>query len=378
MTMRHRSARLGGCVPALFRLQSRRVRTAAAVLALICLPALAACGDAPLPEPTPPAAASPTATPAPVPTATFTPVPATPTPAPAGEPGPAGSMEDFAITASTTGRDLVDRLSGDEVACIRTTLGDLLFQVLVSTPLLEAGTNTADAAPVFGCLTKDNVVYFAVAFIDTQAGGWTAETRMCVVEVGGRYPEAVLVNLGVEAARDDTAAETQAYILALYECLADGEKEDLLIRLQATLDRSTSAGRDIIAVLPEPEAACVRESLSEDRFAELLDATVHEAFADADALSGCLSGETYVQIFVAITESLVGGLGDGSRGCLEAFGREHPDYVGLIRAGIYGTTAMTAAEFRGIVEDGLGMFECLSDGELRRIQGLAAEALSGS
>ena len=277
--MRYRPARLGGCVPALSRLQSRRVRTVAAVLALICLPALAACGDAPRPEPTPHAAVSPTATPAPVPTATFTPVPATPTPAPAAEPGPAGSMEDFAITASTTGRDLVDRLSGDEVACIRTTLGDLLFQVLVSTPLLEAGTNTADAAPVFGCLTKDNVVHFAVAFIDAQAGGWTAQTRVCVVEVGGRYPEAVLVNLGVEAARDDTAAETQAYILELYECLADGEKEDLLIRLQATLDRSTSAGRDIIAILPEPEAACVRESLSEDRFAEILDATVHEAFA---------------------------------------------------------------------------------------------------
>lgn len=376
MTTRRWPARLRGRVPALSRLQSGRLLTVAAVLAVIWLPALAACGDAPQPEPTPPAAASPTVTPAPVPTATFTPVPATPTPAPAA--GPAGSMEDFAITPSTTGKDLVDRLSEEEGACIRTTLGDLLFQVLISTPLLQAGTNTADAAPVFGCLTTDNVVHFAVAFIDAQAGGWTADTRMCVAEVGGRYPEAVLVNLGVEAARDDTAAETQAYILELYGCLADGEREDFLIRLQATLDRSTSAERDIIAVLPEPEAACVRESLSEDRFAALLDATVHEAFAATDALSGCISDETYVQIFVAITESLTGGLGDGSRGCLEAFGKEHPDYVGLIRAGIYGTTATTAAEFRGVVEDGLGMFECLSDGELRRIQGLAAEALSGS
>ena len=376
MTMRRRSARLRGRVPALSRLQSGRLAAVAAVLAVIWLPALAACGDAPQPEPTPPAAASPTVTPAPVPTAALTPAPATPTPAPAA--GPAGSMEDFAITPSTTGKDLVDRLSEEEGACIRTTLGDLLFQVLISTPLLQAGTNTADAAPVFGCLTTDNVVHFAVAFIDAQAGGWTADTRMCVVEVGGRYPEAVLVNLGVEAALDDTAAETQAYILELYECLADGEREDLLIRLQATLDRSTSAERDIIAVLPEPEAACVRETLSEDRFAALLDATVHEAFAATDALSGCISDETYVQIFVAITESLAGGLGDGSRGCLEAFGRNHPDYVGLIRAGIYGTTAMTAAEFRGIVEDGLVMFECLSDGELRRIQALAAEALSGS
>ena len=374
--MRRWSARLRDGVPALSRLQSGRLRTVAAVLAVIWLPALTACGDAPQPEPTPPAAASPTVTPAPVPTATLTPVPAAPTPTSVA--GPAGLMEDFAITASTTGKDLMDRLSEEEGACIRTTLGDLLFQILVRTPLLQAGTNTADAAPVFGCLTTDNVVHFAVAFIDAQAGGWTAETRMCVVEVGGRYPEAVLVNLGVEAARDDTAAETQAYTLALYECLADGEKEDFLIRLQATLDRSTSAERDIIAVLPGPEDSCVRESLSEGQFAELLDATVHEAFAATDALSGCLSDETYVQIFVAITESLAGGLGDGSRGCLEAFGRDHPDYVGLIRAGTYGTTAMTAAEFRRIVEGGLGMFECLSDGELRRIQGLAAEALSGS
>ena len=346
-------------------------RVLAAALALICLAAIAACGGSEQPDSP---ASSPT--PVPVPTASPAPDPATPSATPTAPDQPASLEADFRITASTTGRDLLDRLRDDERACIRAALGDLLYQVLVSTPLLEIGPNTADAAPLLGCLSEGSAVNFAVAFIDARAGGWTAETRACAAEVGSRYPDAVLVNLGVVPATEDTAAETQAYSLQLYECMSDAERSEFLIRLQATLDQRTSAGRDVIAVIPGREADCVRENLTQEEFDALLEVTVHEAFSETEALSDCLSDDSYVVIFVAITDSLAGGLSGDSQSCLRDFGNTHPEFIGLIEAGVFGTSGMTEGRFRSVVEDGLGMFTCLSDGELRRMQALAAETFS--
>ena len=132
-------------------------------------------------------------------------------------------------------------------------------------------------------------------------------------------------------------------------------------------------------MLPEPEAACIRESLPEEEYATLLDSTVHEAFTTVDSLPGCVTPESLVQIFVSITASPGGGgLSDESRSCLVDFGREHPHYVGLINPDSYDPSAMTPDEFREIATDGVRVFECLNDDELQRMQGAASAALFGS
>ncbi len=109
-----------------------------------------------------------TATP-PTATATHT---ATPTPEAAQ---PVGSMEDFVVDASTTGEDLIDRLSDEETVCIE-TFGDFIFDIFQGTVLMSGGTDPTAAVPLFNCLTHDNIVLLGAALLDAQAGGRTAES----------------------------------------------------------------------------------------------------------------------------------------------------------------------------------------------------------
>ena len=160
-------------------------------LILVAVMALAAaCSSDPTPTSPPPPRATPTPTPmptatpppTPVPTATPTPVPATAMPAPAtSEPVAMGPSDDFVITETTTGGDIIALFSETEAACVRDTLGDEALVMLRDTPLMEI----SDAAPPipFECLTPENVGNIGVAMIALQAGGLTPESRSCAKEV---------------------------------------------------------------------------------------------------------------------------------------------------------------------------------------------------
>ena len=361
---------VGGRLPA--SVGRGRVLGLCVAAALVVLGAACGSGSDSVPEPLPP----PAPPPAPAPVSAAVP-----------EPGPVGSLEDLVVTSATTGKDVVDRISESEASCIRGAVGDAVYGVLLGTPLLRAGINAAVVATLVGCLTPDNVVFLGVAFIDAQAGGWAAgphmatETRMCIVEVGMERPQAILASLWVATAGEDAAAiaETHSYTVEIYNCMTDAEKVGFLVRVQDVLDSNTSAKRDIINVLPEPEAACVRKSLPEEEYAMLLDSTVHEAFATVDYLPDCVTPESLVQIFVSITASPGGGgLSDKSRSCLVDFAREHPHYVALINPGSYDPAAMAPSDLAEIADDGLKVWDCLSDEELKRIQGVATAALFGS
>ena len=297
-------------------------------LALITLVALTACGsdaepaDAPAPEPVVEPAPEPTAAATPEPDEQSAPEPAAepepepapepavtepepaelPAPEPAAAPQPVGSLEDFVITPATTGQDLLDRLSEAEISCIRESMGEGVYQIIRGTPLLLAGSNAASAAPLFNCLTVESVVLLGVAFNDVQAGGWTAETRRCIVEVGKEHPEAIYVRLGLEWQGPETSnpAETLEQNLRIYECMTDQEKMDLTLNLWRGVDQNASAtGADMIALLSESEAACVREGLSEEQLAAVLDASPLEAAAIGSTVSHCIMPETNITIFVA-------------------------------------------------------------------------------
>ena len=153
-------------------------------LILVAVMALAAaCSSDPTPTSPPPPRATPTPTPMPTATPTPTPVPtATPTPAPAtSEPVAMGPSDDFVITETTTGGDLIALFSETEAACVRDTLGEEALVMLRDTPLIEI----SDAAPPipFECLTPENVGNIGVAMIALQAGGLTPESRRCAKEV---------------------------------------------------------------------------------------------------------------------------------------------------------------------------------------------------
>ncbi len=376
-------------------------------LALIALVALTACGsdaepaEVPAPEPVAEAAPEPTAAatpelaepPAPEPAAEPEPEPA-PEPAvaepelaepsapePAEAPQPVGSLEDFVITPATTGQDLLDRLSETETSCIRETMGEGIYQIIRATPLLLAGGDAASAAPLFNCLMVESVVILGLAFNSAQAGGWSAETRRCMIEIGLEHPEAVYVRLGLEWQGPETSnpAETLDYNVQIYDCMSDQEKMDFTLNYWRALDRHAGAtGADIVALLSESEAACVGEGLSEEQFAAVLDASPLEAVAIGSAVSHCITPETNIAIFVSGIQWALGDLSDESVACMEDFAKENPAYVTLLSSGLKDVSAMTPAEFLAIADIGTESYDCMTAEELWRIQENATAALASS
>ncbi|MCY4390784.1 MAG: hypothetical protein OXE43_01875 [Chloroflexi bacterium] len=107
------------------------------IFGLLAIFAIAvACGgeDEPDSTPTPPPA-----------TATPSPAPATPTATPEAV-QPAPSMRDFVVDESTTGQDLLDRLSEEENDCIKAAFGEAVYEILRATPLLAATGSGGDSS----------------------------------------------------------------------------------------------------------------------------------------------------------------------------------------------------------------------------------------
>ena len=103
-------------------------------------------------------------------------------PAPAtSEPVATGPSDDFVITETTTGGDIIALFSETEAACVRDTLGDEALAMIRDTRLMEI-SDTAPPIP-FECLTPENVGNIGVALIAFQAGGLTPESRSCAKEV---------------------------------------------------------------------------------------------------------------------------------------------------------------------------------------------------
>ena len=361
-----------------------RTRWFGAVVLLLAMAVIAmACGS----DPEPTAAPEPTATQTqsiatsapPTPAPTTPPPPPTEAPAPTEAPEPTAepqamaTLEDFVLTPATTGQDLINRISQEEADCIKGAIGEAFFGLMMQAPLLQASADPAAAAPVFGCLTVDNILLFGIAMFDVQAGGWEPETRACVIEVGREHPDIVLSGLGMEA--PTTASDDHPYLVELYECMSPEERVGYLISLQGAVDTATSAERDLINVIPESEAACIRENTTEEEYDMVLATTVHKAFQLSDAVNNCITPDQgYVSIFIAITEATIGGLSEESRGCLAEFGMNHPHYVSLVNPAAFDPSVMTHELALEIAEDGVRMYSCLNEDELRRMQSFSSGA----
>ena len=175
----------------------------AAALSLLSVVLATACGS----DATPTA----TATAAPTPAATPTPTP-TPTPAPAQ---PIGSL---VVTDSTTVRDLTASLSEPEVACLRATIGESIFDAILDIPLMEVPTGTPDLP--LECLTPESAIGLNIAFMSVEAGGLSAETRTCLAALAVENPAAF--GIGPPPTADDFAGMFGAAI-QMNLCLTDEE-----------------------------------------------------------------------------------------------------------------------------------------------------------
>lgn len=327
----------------------------------------------PTPAPTsaPTATPTPTATPSPTPAPTASPAPATATPAPTAAP----TLKDFVLTQTTTGKDLLDRLSEEERECIKEAFGEFIYAAMQGLPLLAAGSEPSQAAPLFACLETESVVRAGVAFLAVPLGGWDAETRECAVQVGLKNPEAILSSFGLPSGDPDAAAAANPYIVELYQCLPAEDQVDYLLSLVAATDALSSAERDLIGAIPAADVACIRDALSDGEYTRLLAGTVGEAFEVSDVVSDCMSDEAYVRAYISITEATVGELTDSSLACLEEFARDHPRYTALMDASSY-DLATDQDELAEVATDGIKTWLCLTPLEIQRSQAFAIGAMS--
>ena len=357
----------------------RRLGAIALLVAVAGL--IASCGSDPEPTPTPTVepTAVPTATPVPTPTPEPATEPAaTPTPIPPSAAGPEVSLEDFIVDESTTGQDLMDVLSESEVSCIQSTFGDAVFQIMMGTPLLLAGGNAATAAPMFACLEIESAVYIAFAFVEAQAGGWTDDTRTCMIEVGLEHPDAFMTGMGLRASEDATAAAaTHPYLVEIYNCMTLDEQVAYLLNFQEVIDVLTTAEKDLIGAIPEADVTCIRDALTDDEYEALLSGTVHEAFDVSDAVAGCMSDDAYVQSFVSISDTTIGDLSEDTKACLTEFAREHPHYTALLNAHAYDPSKVSNEDLAELAQDGLKTWACMTVDEIQRSQGISTRALGG-
>ena len=386
-----------------------------ATLALLLL--LVACGSNPEPTSPPVPASAPTATTAPAtmtdPTATpvpppptATPVPppptntpvppptevpdptATPAPPPTQAPDPTDepappqammSLEDFVITGATTGGDLMSLLSEQETSCVKTVLGESVYQLILATPItLMAGGDISQTAPLFNCLEEENVVYLAIAFLDLQAGGWDGESRSCITEIALLHPDAVYIRLGLDLGEGPIdPQETLDHNIAIYDCLPNEDKKEFTLGMWMALDIfSQATGADIFALLTEEEAVCVRNALPSGQLAAIVNASPLQAITIGSPASDCISHDTNVDIFVHGIQWSLGGTTDKTRACLQGFAEANPEYVQLFTSGLEGIFAMPADEFVKLTEAGNDQYACMTEEEVLRVQQSVTAALA--
>ena len=166
---------------------------------------------------------------------TVTVLPPTPTPA-------QFSIDDLEITQDTTLRAIGLALSADEAACIRSSVGAEIYDVLQDTPIHQLPTDGSDLP--MECLSLESAVGLGVAFLSSEAGGLSIETRRCIRGVGMDNP--TVLGIG-DTPEDPLAVLGPAFEMQL--CLTDDEARAL-------------ASADPSAAAPSPsQIRCLREQI---------------------------------------------------------------------------------------------------------------------
>ena len=291
----------------------------------------------------------------------------------------AGSLRELKITQTTTGGEMTGLLSDAENDCVRNEVGEALFGLIQSAPIMMmAAGDISQTAPLFNCLKQENVVYLAVAFLDAQAGGWDAESRECITEVGLDHPDAVYVRLGLQLSEEPIdPEETMFHNIQIYDCLSNEEKKEFTVGFWVAMDRhSPATGADLLGLIPDSEASCLMEELSQDQLVALSVATVFEAVTMGRDAAHCISDETNSKIFSSGIDWALGGVTEETQSCLEGFAMGNPEIVTLFQSGSEGLMAMPADEFVELSETSQGMYNCMTENELMQVQLTATQALA--
>lgn len=292
-------------------------------------------------------------------------------------------MDTLVLSGAVTGKDLADRLAGQEAECIRTELGEAGYQSFQDGPL-TIDIDRAYERPIidrslmntlFNCLDEDNVPLLGIAIMDAFADGWTAETRGCVSGVAVEHPEIVYIWLGLErepgpAALDHIEAN-HVYLVDIWECFTDKESAEFVVHGFST--SSSATGEDLFSgILTPAEITCFEGALPEDTMRMFREAPSMEAVIAVPGVmivAGlCVESDISNRIFVAGYARRTGGLEEESAACVYQFTLDHPHYMEAAQGRDIDVSTLSDEELAEMGDDGLRMFDCLTTDELARYQ----------
>ena len=350
-----------------------RFRGVGVIAALLVVLAIAACGGESTPETTPTAA----------PTATPEPTPATPAPTPEPTPPPP-ALEDLRITAATTGAELVAHISEAEAACLSAALGDVVFRSLQVAPLLAIAQNEGAYALFADCLEQDHFVHLGTGLISAGLGGWTDNSLECATDVLADTPGLLYAAFGLDDLSRAAAGSGQGTILELFRCLEDQDKLGVVMVMAFNPNPPPEytdfmpapfSGPQLLAVLSEGEADCLRTTLTESVFALIFEtpsiADITSATATANAtpqIESCVSPETLVRVSGEILAHGFGMTNPDSITCTVEFSAAHPDYGGWLNQAAINPLTMSQEDFLELAAVTFKVFECMDDEELAWFQ----------
>ena len=333
---------------------------AAAIAALVFAVIAAACGSDDEPEP---AAVATQATPTP-----------TPTLAPLVE--SEGSLEDLFIADATTGREVMARISQQERDCLRAAIGEQLYRAMLDLPMrrLVGEVGSSGAGSFLGCLTEDNVVLLGLVLIDSHHGRVDPPARACSITAARENPEVIRVRFELlrpafeEVDTDALFASSKE----LFDCLGVADQVDVLVRLTTRLDQDdTFTGEDIVGMLSDGEAACIRGRVGDELFDAFLGATVTEAFGPAASLLDCLTLESKTALFAAFSASRVDGLRAEAGVCMATLVADSPHILAL-GFGALDVDELEESELARLGNEAAGLFDCLNAEEVYQVLTLPA------
>ncbi len=135
----------------------------------------------------------------------------------------------------------------------------------------------------------------------------------------------------------------------------------------------------LLAVVPESEVSCALDMAGAtlEQLPQRMQGDEGGGFVSelVSAMETCISRETTVDIFVAGTAEVLGGLSVESQACVKAFGTEHYHILELIAGGEAAARAMPVEAAAEIADDGFRMVQCFNDDELLALQLLMGRVL---
>ncbi|MCE2403807.1 MAG: hypothetical protein J4F43_01470 [Dehalococcoidia bacterium] len=283
------------------------------------------------------------------------------------------ALEDLRITSSTTGQELVARISEAEASCIGSAMG-ARYDLFQGAPLMVAAGNPDAKALFAGCLQDDNLVVLGVALMSAQLGGWAEDSLGCVADISRDHPEMVYVALGVEGKQPDAAhpAQVHSIILDMYECLETREKAGFSVAMiSSSLEVAPFSGQDLIDALTETDVECLKANLPGPMFSMIagLPSVAGGELRDAPPqVTECMSPESLNRITGGILANGLGAASDDSRACMIEFAGSHSHYIELARTAAADPGGLTDEEYLELVEDGLKVFSCMTEEELAQFQ----------